>query len=219
MPPCGAINFTHVACNFNKCRGRAETAGHYHSCPYLDETGMGLITIDHYEIIKKKDKKLSTDEEPLSTILEELFEKYKAPSTNVNLTDGNNTLRIVPFLTPLLFRFTRSSLVTMRNGSLDNLIRLLEETEKPILTLNSHKPFSNTELAAIVRNATKNVDIKLDTIHANVQQHRCQHWIDCCDYYCKAHSNHHQMRGRYIRLEDTICSICRHKGNGYLSCS
>ena len=27
------------------------------------------------------------------------------------------------------------------------------------------------------------------------------------------------MRGRYIRLNETVCSICGHTGNGYLSCS
>ena len=92
-------------------------------------------------------------------------------------------------------------------------------TEKPILIPNSHKPFSNKELAAIVRNANKNVDSQLDTIHANFRQYCCQHWTDCRDFYCKSHGSSHQMRGRYIRLEDTICSICGHKGHGYLSCS
>ena len=96
----------------------------------------------------------------------------------------------------------------MRNESLDHLIRLLEGTEKPILTPNSHKPLSNKELAAIVRNASKNIDYKLDTSHANFQQHCHQYWTDCRNYYYKSHSSSHQMRGRYIGLEDTICSVC-----------
>ena len=57
----------------------------------------------------------------------------------------------------------------MRNESLDYPIRLLEGTEKPILTPNSHKPLSNEELAAIVRNASKNVNTNLNIIHANFQ--------------------------------------------------
>ena len=182
-----AINCHHVDCDFNKCSGRAETTGHCHSCSYLDEEDMQLTSEDDYEIIKKEDKELSSDQEPLSPILEELFEKYKAPSTNVNLTDAYNNLRIVPSQNLLPFRFTTSSPVTMRHESLDHLIRRLEQTEKPILTPNSHKPYSNEKLAAIVRNATKNVDNKLDTIHANFQQHRRQHWTDCRDYYCKTY--------------------------------
>ena len=101
---------------------------------------------------------MSSDKEPLSPTRGELLEKYKAPSTNVNLTDRYNNLRILPSQTPLPFCFTTSSPVTMRNEYSDHLIRLLEGTEKPILTPNSHKPLSNEELAAIVRNATKNVD-------------------------------------------------------------
>ena len=168
MPPRGAINFTHVDCNFNKCRGRAETAGHHHSYSYLDEEDMELNTEDDYEVIKKEDKDVSSDEEPLSPIPEELFVKYKAPSNNVNLTDWYRNLRIVPSQTPLPFSFTTSSPVTMRNESLDHHLRLLEEAEKPILASNSYKPLSNKGLAAIVRNATKNIDFRLDTIHRTV---------------------------------------------------
>ena len=61
MPPCRAINFTHVACAFNKCRGRAETTGHYNSCPYLAEDDMELKTKNNCEVIKKADKKVSSD--------------------------------------------------------------------------------------------------------------------------------------------------------------
>ena len=219
IPSGRAINFNHVDCDFNKCRGRAEIAGHDRSCPYLDEEDMEVTSEDDYQVIKKEDKKMSSDEEPLSPIPEKLFEKYKAPSTNVNLTDGNNNLHIVLSQTPLPFRFTTSSPVRMKNVSLDHLIRLLEGNEKPILTLNSHKRLSNEELAAIVRNATKNVDSQLNTIHVYFQQHRRQHWTDCHNYYCKSHGSHHQMRGRYIGLDETICSICGHKGYGYVSCS
>ena len=38
----GAINFDHVDCDFNKCRGTTETAVHSHSCPYLDEEDIEL---------------------------------------------------------------------------------------------------------------------------------------------------------------------------------
>ena len=115
MPPCGAINFTHVDCDFNKYRGRAEIVRQHHSCPYLDKEDMVVSREDNYKVIKKEDKEVSSDEEPLSPTPEELFEKYKAPSTNVNLTDGYHNLGIVPSQTPLPFCFTTSSPVTMRN--------------------------------------------------------------------------------------------------------
>ena len=96
MPPCRAMNFTHVDCDFNKCRSRAKIAGHHHSGPYLDEEDMEVTSKDDYEVINKEDKQVSSDEEPLSPILEELFEKYQASSTNVTLTNGYNNLQIVP---------------------------------------------------------------------------------------------------------------------------
>ena len=55
------------------------------------------------------------------------------------------------------------------------LISLLEGTVKPILTQSSDKPLSNEDLAAIVTNATKNVDSQFHTIDANFQQHHRQH--------------------------------------------
>ena len=136
----GAINFNYVDYDFNKCRGRAEITGHHHSCPYLDKEDMEVKSEDNYEVIKKENKEVSSDEEPLSPSAGEIFEKYKAPSTNVNLTDGYNNLQIVPSQNPLLFHFTTSSSVTMRNKSLDHLVKLLERTKKTILTPNSHKP-------------------------------------------------------------------------------
>ena len=51
MPLCGAINFAHGNCNFNKCRGRAKIAGHHYSCPYLDEEHMELTSKDNYKVI------------------------------------------------------------------------------------------------------------------------------------------------------------------------
>ena len=48
MPPRGAINFTHVDCDFNKCRGRAEIAGHHHSCLYLHEEDMEVTSKNDY---------------------------------------------------------------------------------------------------------------------------------------------------------------------------
>ena len=70
MPPRGEINFTHIACDFNKCRGRAETTRHYNSCPYLYEDDIEITSDDDYEVIKKEDKELSSDQEPLSPIPE-----------------------------------------------------------------------------------------------------------------------------------------------------
>ena len=136
---------------------------------------MDISSEDDYKVIKKEDKQVSSDEEPLCPILEELFEKYNAASTNVNLIDGYNNWQIVPSQNPIPFHFTTSSPVTIRNESLDHCMRLLEGNVIPILIPNSKKPLSNEELAAIVRNATKNVDFQLDTIHTNFQQHRRQH--------------------------------------------
>ena len=115
MPLCRAINFTHVNCNYDKCRGRTETTGHYYSCPYPNEKDIGLTSEDNYKVIKKEDKKVSSDEEPLASIVEELFGKYKAPSTNIYVTGRYNNLWIVPSGYILLFRFTTSGPVTIRN--------------------------------------------------------------------------------------------------------
>ena len=124
MPPCETINCTHVDNNLNKCRGRAETALHHHSCPYLNEKDMQLTTEVDYKVIKKEDKEVSSDDKPMSLIPEELFERYKVPSININLTDMYNNVQIVPAQTPFQFHCTTSSSVTMRNGSLDHFIRL-----------------------------------------------------------------------------------------------
>ena len=95
MAPRGASNFTHVDCDFNKCRGRAEITGHHHSCPYPDEADMEVNSEYDYKVIKKEDKEVSSDEEPLSPIREKIFKKYKASSTDVNLTDWYKNLRII----------------------------------------------------------------------------------------------------------------------------
>ena len=162
---------------------------------------------------------MSSDEEPLSPILEELFEKYKAPSTNVNFTNTYYKLRVVQSQVPFPFHFTTSSPVTIRNESLQYLIRILEESEKPILTSNSRKLLSNEELTAIIGNATKNVDTNLDTIHANFHQPCCHQWTDSYGHYCKSQGRSPQIRGRDIGLEDTICSVCKHERYAYLCCS
>ena len=46
IAPSRAINFTHVDCNFKKCKGRAETVVHHHSCTYLVEENMELTSED-----------------------------------------------------------------------------------------------------------------------------------------------------------------------------
>ena len=68
-----AINFNQVDCDFYKGRGKAETAGHHYSCPYVDEEDMELTSKDNYKVIKKMDNEVSSDEEPFSPMLEELF--------------------------------------------------------------------------------------------------------------------------------------------------
>ena len=111
-----------------------------------------------YEVIKTCDKEVSSVEAPLSLISGQLFVKFTALCTNVSMIDRYYNLQLVLSQTLLLFRFTTSSTVTIRNEFLDFLIRLWEGTEKPMVILNSHKPLSNEELAVIVRIATKNVD-------------------------------------------------------------
>ena len=95
IPSCRAINFMHVCCDLNKCRGTAESARHNHSYPYLYEADMELTSEDDYNSIKKEDNEMSSDKGPLSAIRKDLFKNYKAPSTNVNLTDWYNNLQIV----------------------------------------------------------------------------------------------------------------------------
>ena len=101
---------------------------------------------------------MSLDEEPLSSIPGELFEMYKAPSTNVNLTDTYKNLQIALSQNPLPYHFTTSSSVRMRNEFLDPLRALLVGTQKPVLTPNRCKLWSNKELVAIGRNLTKKGD-------------------------------------------------------------
>ena len=57
---------------------------------------MELSGEDDYEVIKKEEKEVCADEEPLSAILEELFRKHQASSTNVNLMDGYHNRQVVP---------------------------------------------------------------------------------------------------------------------------
>ena len=116
---------------------------------------------------------MSSNEVPLSFILGELFNKYKASYTNVNVTDVYINLRIVLSQTSLTFCFSTSNRVLMRNESINDLISLLDGIEEPILGQHSYKPLSNKELAAVVRNPTKNIDCQLGTFLANFHQHCC----------------------------------------------
>ena len=100
---------------------------------------------------------MSSDKEPLSLIQEELFEKYKAYSTKVNLLDQYHNVQVVQSQCLLRFHFSTRSPVTKRNKCLDNLIRLLEELAQSILTPNRHKPLSNAELNTIVSKGNKNI--------------------------------------------------------------
>ena len=61
--------------------------------------------------------------------------------------------------------------VAMRNKLLYYLIKLLKGTEKPILTVNSYEILSKIELAAIVRNGTRNVNFQLKIMNANFLLH------------------------------------------------
>jgi hypothetical protein len=71
-----SINFKHTNCDFVKCAGREESLGHHLSYLYLDEGNDG----DHgdetedYDNIKKEE--MSSDDDTLSTISEEIFEGY-----------------------------------------------------------------------------------------------------------------------------------------------
>ena len=46
MPSRGDIHFTHVDCNFDKCRGRAEPSSHHYSYLYPDEEDVELTSED-----------------------------------------------------------------------------------------------------------------------------------------------------------------------------
>ena len=95
MLPRWVVNFTHVYCEFHKCRSRAETTRHHQSCLYPDEEDIEITSADEYEGIWKKDKEVSSDEEPLSSIAEGRFDKYKALSINNNLTNRYNNLQVI----------------------------------------------------------------------------------------------------------------------------
>ena len=73
MPHHGAINFTHMACDINKCREGAEIAAYCHSCLYLDVGNMKSNNVKYDAVIKEKDKHELLDEKPLSTIPKKLF--------------------------------------------------------------------------------------------------------------------------------------------------
>ena len=169
MPFCGGINLTYVLCDYNKWTGIAETIAHYHSCPYLEEEDIQLTSEDDYKVIETEKQQVFLNTAQLSLILEQLFEKYKASSANVNMTDGCTTLSVVSSQAQFTFCYTTSSPIVMRNEWWDSFIRLLKWTHKRILTWNSHKLLSNGELVAIVRNANKNIYTKLHNVHTNFQ--------------------------------------------------
>ena len=64
MPYRGAINFNQVDCDFNKYRGRADTAGHHYNCPYLDQENIEITSEDDYKVINMEDQEVSSGEEP-----------------------------------------------------------------------------------------------------------------------------------------------------------
>ena len=73
MTLCRGINFTHIDCDFHKCKGRAETARHYNTSSYLDKEGMELICKDYYKVIKKEEKEEFSNKIALSSLPEKLF--------------------------------------------------------------------------------------------------------------------------------------------------
>lgn len=90
-----AISCTHVIYDFIKCRHRVENAKQHNSCPYIERENIDLPSKNSYKMIRQADKEESPDENLFSAILEKPFEKYKAPSANVNLIVGCNNLWVV----------------------------------------------------------------------------------------------------------------------------
>ena len=102
---------------------------------------MQLTSENNVKIIKQLNKQLSADKEPVSSRLEGLFLPYKAPSANVQITDGY--LKIASQITFSML-FNISSLVIERNEFLDYLIPLFSLRENCFLTPNTYKLLSNT---------------------------------------------------------------------------
>jgi len=69
----GCINFKHTDCDYNKCADCDESLGHHPSCPYLDDENDG----DYEDYDNFKEEEMQSDEDTLSTIPEEIFDRYK----------------------------------------------------------------------------------------------------------------------------------------------
>ena len=72
MVSSGCINFKHTDCNYNKCAGRDESLGHYLCCPYLEDKNDG----DYEDYDNINEKEMQSDEDILSTIPNEISDKY-----------------------------------------------------------------------------------------------------------------------------------------------
>jgi len=76
----GYINFKHTDCDYNKCAVSDESLGHHPSSPYLDDENDG----DYEDYDDIKEEEMQSDEDTLSTILEEIFDWYDFdPHTHV----------------------------------------------------------------------------------------------------------------------------------------
>jgi len=69
----GYINFKHTNCDYNKCTGRDESLGHHPSCLYLYDENNG--DYEDYHVIKEEE--MQSDENTLSTIPKEIFDRYE----------------------------------------------------------------------------------------------------------------------------------------------
>jgi len=69
----GCINFKDTDCDYTKCVGRDESLGHHPSCTYLDVETDG----DYEDYDDIKEEEMQSDENTLSTILEEIFTGYE----------------------------------------------------------------------------------------------------------------------------------------------
>ena len=70
-------NFKHTDCDYNKCTGRDESAGHHPSCPYLDDENDGDYEENDEDYNDIKEEETQSDEDTLSTIPEEIFDGYE----------------------------------------------------------------------------------------------------------------------------------------------
>lgn len=101
----GAINFTHFNCGCYTCSSRAKTCGKFNTCLQLDKKNLQLHSKYDYEIIKQEDKDLYADQDPLSSILNQLFKKFKVPFGHVYIINIYTILCIILSENTLLFCF------------------------------------------------------------------------------------------------------------------